>query len=42
MLAALQAMDLSDDFAAIEEEEENLPGEDAVQEFDAQGLQDHS
>ena len=42
MLAALQAMDLSDDFAAVGEEEENLSGEYAVQEYDAQGLQDHS
>lgn len=41
MLAALQAMNLSDDFTAIEEEEEGLHEDNENQEY-AQGLQDYS
>ena len=41
MLAALQAMNISDDFVAIEEGEDGLPGVNKDQEY-AQGLQDHS
>ena len=41
MLVALHAMNLSDDFVAIEEGEDGLPGDNMDQEY-AQGLQDHS